>query len=295
MVTNLIPLYAIGVFLGFTISQTGMTRRFWRAGQLKPGEFTYGLETKIFYDPYWFTKLLVSGIGASVTFTVMIVFIITKFTSGAWFIVMLIPSLVWVFFHIHRHYKETAAKLKLDHVPTFAYQPVIFDPAIHKELAIYFCDSWSKLGEMVMEAILRRGLPAQIIHINVNDKRAATFKQHSQEIAEHNHWEEGIIQMVESPFRDLHASVSEVLGSLRKRYPETYFEVYIGALRVNFPYGWLHMSTDRFLRDAMIEVDNVALNVKQINLDSLPLPAGFKVTFEHATDYHHEETEGQPQ
>src|SRR5689334_20523245 len=123
VVTNLIPLYAIGVFLGFTISQSGMARRFWRAGHVKPGEFTYGLETKIFYDPRWILKLAISGLGACVTFVVMIVFIITKFTSGAWFIVLLIPALVWIFFQIHRHYKETAARLKLVDVPIFEHKP----------------------------------------------------------------------------------------------------------------------------------------------------------------------------
>ena len=91
-----------------------MPRRFWRAGQLKPGEFTYGLETKITYDPHWMLKIAISGLGAVVTFIVMIVFIITKFSHGAWFIVLLIPALVWVVFRIHRHYKETAARLKLD-------------------------------------------------------------------------------------------------------------------------------------------------------------------------------------
>src|SRR5262249_29294537 len=151
---------------GFTISQTGMTRRFWRAGRLKPGEFTYGLETKITYDKHWLIKLLVSGTGAVVTFIVMIVFIITKFTSGAWFIVLLIPFLVWVFFQINKHYKETAARLKLDETPTFDHKPLVFDPAntSQKELAIYFCDTWSKLAVRVVAAMLKRGLPVKIIH-----------------------------------------------------------------------------------------------------------------------------------
>ena len=152
-VTNLIPLYAIGVFLGFTISQAGMMRRFWRAGHLKPGEFTYGLETKIEYDPNWIIKFLISAVGSLVTFIVMLVFIVTKFTSGAWFIVLLIPLLVWIFFGIHRHYKETAAKLKLEEVPTFKHQPVVFDPEEHSELGIYFCDTWSKLAVSVVGAI----------------------------------------------------------------------------------------------------------------------------------------------
>jgi amino acid transporter len=285
VVTNLIPLYAIGVFLGFTISQTGMARRFWRAGRLKPGEFTWGLETKITYDPRWLPKMVISAFGALVTFTVMIVFIITKFTSGAWFICLLIPCLVWIFFQIHRHYKETAARLRLDDTPVFAQRPIKFDPRVHKELAIYFCDTWSKLTVHVINAILRRGLPMRIMHINVDPKRAESFRKHSNEIIERNNWDDDTIQIVEEPYRDLYKCVSSILQDLRRRYPDVYFQVYIGALRTHFPYSLLHMATDRFLRDALMEVDDVALNVKQIDLDVLPLPPGFKVTFEHVADH----------
>ncbi len=286
VVTNLIPLYAIGVFLGFTISQAGMTRRFWRAGRLKPGEFTYGLETKIVYDPHWLAKLVISGVGASVTFIVMLVFIITKFTSGAWAIVIMIPVLVWVFFQIHRHYKETAAKLKLDATPVFTRQPIVFDPAQHDELAIYFCDTWSKLAVAVVEAIMRRGLPMKIIHVNVDPKRAEAFVERCKAISERNGWDESITEVIEDQYRDLYHTVSNILVDLREEYPNVYFEIYIGALRTRFPYNLLHMSTDKFLRDALMEeAEDVALNVKLIDLDKLPLPAGFKVTFEHATDH----------
>jgi len=293
IVTNLIPLYAIGVFLGFTISQTGMARRFWRAGHVKPGEFTYGLETKIFYDPRWMLKLAISGLGAFVTFVVMIVFIITKFTSGAWFIRLLIPTLVWVFFQIHKHYKETAARLRLDATPVFDRQPVVFQPETDTELAIYFCDSWSKLGVKVVNAILKRGLPIKIIHVNVDAKRAEIFAKRSKEITELNHWPEGVIEMVEDPYRDLYHSVAETLDTMRARYPKAYFDIYIGAIRTHFPFNLLHMSTDRFLRDALMESDDIALSIKQIDLDVLPLPEGFKITFEHATEHHHEEEEAQ--
>jgi amino acid transporter len=298
VVTNLIPLYAIGVFLGFTISQAGMTRRFWRAGKLKPGEFTYGLETKINYDPHWKIKLAVSGVGATVTFVVMLVFIITKFTSGAWFIVLLIPCLVWVFFQIHKHYKQTAARLHLDETPVFDRKPVVFDPAIHKELAIYFCDTWSKLSVTVVESILKRGLPVKIIHVDVDERRARAFAKRCQEIVELNGWDEGITEVVEDPYRDLYHSVASILSDLRTRYPDVYFEIYIGALRTHFPFNLLHMSTDRFLRDALMEADDVALSIKQIDVDSLPLPLGFKVTFEHATEHHdqeHDEVNQQPE
>jgi hypothetical protein len=82
--------------------------------------------------------------------------------------------------------------------------------------------------------------------------------------------------------------------SASAKYPGVYFEIYIGALRTHFPFSVLHMSTDRFLRDALVEVEDVALNVKHIDLDMLPLPEDFKVTFEHATDHHFDEEANHP-
>ena len=294
LVTNLIPLYAIGVFLGFTISQTGMARRFWRAGHVKPGEFTWGLETKIFYDPHWILKLTVSGIGAVITFIVMLVFIVTKFADGAWAIVILIPALVWIFFQIHRHYKETAARLKLQEIPVFELQPIAFDPTKHQEIAIFLCDTWSQLSVKVVNAILRRHVPLKIIHIDVDPKRTQAFLTRSEEISQHNGWNNGIVQVIEEPYRDLYQSVDKILTNIHREYPGVYVHVYIGALRTRFPFNLLHMSTDRFLRDALLESDDVSLNIKQINLDALPLPKGFKVTFEHATDHHSDDEEHVP-
>ncbi len=294
VVTNLIPLYAIGVFLGFTISQSGMVRRFWRSGQLKAGEFAWGLETKIVYDPNWKIKLATSVVGAISTFVVMIVFIVTKFTSGAWFIVLLIPTLVWIFFRIHKHYKETAARLRLDETPIFDQKPVIFNPAIHNDVAIYFCDTWSKLSVTVVESILKRGLPMKIIHIDVDPKRGKAFAKRAHEIIELNDWDEGTMQIIEDQYRDLYSSVATILEDMREKYPDVHFDVYIGALRTRFPFSLLHMSTDRFLRDAMMEVDDAALNIKQLDIDHLPLPPGFKVTFEHVADHHDENGDPHP-
>ena len=109
--TALIPLYAIGVFLSFTISQTGMVVHLRHIGKLKPGEVVQGLETNLEYDAHWRTKIVISAVGAFFTFIVMLVFAITKFASGAWFVVLLIPFLVMIFFRIHRHYKEVAHAL----------------------------------------------------------------------------------------------------------------------------------------------------------------------------------------
>jgi amino acid transporter len=113
-VTRLIPLYAIGVFLSFTLSQAGMARRWWKSGHLKPGEEMVEPGSTIVHDNHWKAKMMVNGFGAVCTCVVMFVFAITKFHDGAWIIVLLIPILVAIFFSIHHHYKKVAKRLSLD-------------------------------------------------------------------------------------------------------------------------------------------------------------------------------------
>lgn len=113
-VTRLIPLYAIGVFLSFTLSQTGMARRWWKSGHLRPGERVVEPGSVNFYDPHWNIKMVINGFGAVLTFIVMWVFAITKFQDGAWIIVIVIPTLIVIFLAIHRHYRNLAKKLTLE-------------------------------------------------------------------------------------------------------------------------------------------------------------------------------------
>ena len=107
-VTALIPLYAIGVFLSFTLSQGGMARRWWKIGPLKPGEEVKEAGSTLHHDPGWRSKMVVNGFGAVCTVIVMFIFAITKFRDGAWIIMMIMPSLVFIFFRIHHHYRTGA-------------------------------------------------------------------------------------------------------------------------------------------------------------------------------------------
>ena len=113
-VTLLIPLYAIGVFLSFTLSQTGMARRWWKIGRLKEGEEIREPGSTLRYDQGWRVKLLINGFGALCTAIVMFVFAITKFREGAWIVLILLPLLVALFSIIHNHYKDLAKRLSLD-------------------------------------------------------------------------------------------------------------------------------------------------------------------------------------
>jgi len=129
-VTRLIPLYAIGVFMSFTLSQSGMARRWWKIGKLKPGEEIQEAASRLHYEPTWKTKMLINGFGAICTAFVMVIFAVTKFTTGAWVVIIIIPSLVLLFSLINRHYRELAKRLSLEHfgVPPLVHRSRVILP-----------------------------------------------------------------------------------------------------------------------------------------------------------------------
>lgn len=113
-VTLLIPLYAIGVFLSFTLSQTGMALRWRKIGRLKEGDEVMEPGSVLRYDKNWRLKMLINGFGGLCTFIVMLIFAVTKFSEGAWIVLIIIPLLVRMFFTVHAHYKDLASRLTLD-------------------------------------------------------------------------------------------------------------------------------------------------------------------------------------
>jgi len=115
-VTRLIPLYAIGVFLSFTLAQTGMAKRWRRVGKLDPQKTTsaHDHDHGLHYEKSWLPKMISNGFGAVCTFIVMCVFAVTKFKDGAWVVLILTPMLIGLFAFIRRHYNSVASGLSLD-------------------------------------------------------------------------------------------------------------------------------------------------------------------------------------
>jgi len=113
-VTRLIPLYAIGVFLSFSLAQFGMARRWWKSGKLQPGEEIVEAGSTIRYESNWRMKMFSNGFGALCTTIVLFIFAITKFQDGAWVVLILIPVLVVIFQMINRHYQGLANRLSLE-------------------------------------------------------------------------------------------------------------------------------------------------------------------------------------
>lgn len=107
----MLPLYAIGVMISFCLSQTGMFRLMGRIAHLKPGESIRTAVTTIHYENGVLWKRAVNALGASITFIVFNILVITKFREGAWIVVLLIPAIVGIFHTINRHYQRVAAAL----------------------------------------------------------------------------------------------------------------------------------------------------------------------------------------
>jgi len=96
----LIPLFAIGAFLAFTLSQAGMVVHWWRDR-----------------DRRWWFKALINGLGALATGIALIIVAISKFAEGAWITILIIPSMVVIFYRIRSHYRKVSAELSLRGLP----------------------------------------------------------------------------------------------------------------------------------------------------------------------------------
>lgn len=107
----MLPLYALGVMLSFSISQAGMFHLMSRIAHLKPGESIHTDVTQIHYESNARWKRGLNALGALVTFIVFLILAATKFREGAWIVAVLIPVLVFLFYAVDRHYKRVATAL----------------------------------------------------------------------------------------------------------------------------------------------------------------------------------------
>jgi amino acid transporter len=138
---RLIPLYAVGAFLAFTLSQSGMVMH-WRKNR----------------GPHWVKSALVNGLGAVVTGITVFVVLIAKFTEGAWITVIFIPFLIFFFRRVRRHYHSVAVAT---HCPT----PI--DTMSRKEapIAVVPIDRWNSLSKQALEFAAR--ISTEIIAVHV--------------------------------------------------------------------------------------------------------------------------------
>ncbi|MBE3039180.1 MAG: APC family permease [Chloroflexi bacterium] len=247
-VTGLIPLYAIGVFLSFTLSQAGMARRWWKAGHLKPGTEVREPGSTLIHDEGWQHKMVINGIGSISTCVVAVVFAATKFKDGAWIVIVLIPALIMVFIAIHRHYKRLAGQLSLDN-----YTPLGRPERVRVIMPI------SGVHRGTLQALrYARQLSDDItaVHISIDVKDTARVQDKWE------HWGDGIrLVILDSPYRLFLEPLLEYIDKVdAARQPDEVITIIVPQF---IPKHWwatfLHTRTAEALRRVLLNRKNIVV------------------------------------
>jgi amino acid transporter len=173
-VNALVPLYTIGVFLAFTLSQSGLVRRWWRLR-----------------NPGWRLSMLINSFGAAVTGTVLVVVAVTKFQLGAWMVLLMIPLLVALLYGIHRHYQTVQDALVLS--GTEPRIPVLAAPVVIVPIA--------RLDRAAMQALaFARSVSPSVKAVHISTSRASgdEFRRRWERLGS-----DIDLDVLESPFRSL--------------------------------------------------------------------------------------------
>ncbi|RPJ18756.1 MAG: APC family permease, partial [Chloroflexi bacterium] len=186
-VTALIPLWAVGVFLSFTLSQAGMARHWWRNQRLAKRQMNDQRSIHR-YDPGWRWKLAINSLGAITTAIVTLIFAITKFADGAWIIVLLLPIIVISFYAVHRHYVSLAHDLSLEYYgqppPSRRHRVIMPVSAIHQ-------------GTLeALDYALSLSPDVTVVHISIDAEQTEKLRY------KWSLWGKGVrLVVIESPYR----------------------------------------------------------------------------------------------
>ncbi len=247
--SRLIPLYAVGVFLSFTLSQTGMVRHWMKAGrELKKasgGEPTTISKEELKDARHWRKSIAVNGLGAIATLIVLIVLIITKFIHGAWIVVVLIPLLVALFRAIRRHYMDVATQLTtegLEHLRPIRHEVIVPISGIHR--GVVRALEYAK-------AIARDRVTA--LYINVDEEATQKLREKWSE------WGQGVeLVVIASPYRSLVGPLVRYVERRLALHPD---DVVTVVLPEFVPAKWwhhlLHNQSSLLLKGALLFKRNV--------------------------------------
>ena len=233
---RLIPLYAVGAFLAFTLSQSGMVVHWFK---------TRG--------PRWVHGMLVNGLGAFVTGITVVIVLVAKFTQGAWITVIFIPFVIVVFRRVRRHYHNVSVAIRCS-------DPV--EPATGNvsPIAVVPIDRWSRVSKQALEFASR--ISDEIIAIHVEPEG------HSELL--HDDWERYVVQpfqeagvappkltILPSPFRMVIVPIVQYVLQLSKKHPQRRIVLVIPQLVEDHWYEYfLHNQRGRLLAWALLAQGN---------------------------------------
>jgi amino acid transporter len=186
-VARLIPLFTIGVFVGFTLSQLGMVRHWQRARGKR-----------------WRLRALLNGTGAVITFVAVLVFLGSKFLEGAWVVVLAVPALMYLFSHTERYYESVASQLKLGRTPP--------PPRRHESVVIVPSASLSALTERAISAALSLGETVIAVAVAGDEEEGAGVRRAWEE------WKCSVpVEVIVDPHRSLVRSVLRYVESIEDK------------------------------------------------------------------------------
>jgi hypothetical protein len=230
-VDRLIPLYAFGVFLSFTLSQGGMVVHWLRKR-----------------EQGWKQSLVINAIGAGTTAVVAFIVGMTKFTEGAWIAMLGIALLAVLLWSIYRHYTGVHRKLAVPPGAIFRAEP-------HRQAMVVPVDE-------INQAVLRTVAYARTLSPNVTAIHVTDDVELGQELK--RQWEAAVLDvpivLINSPYRSFVAPVLSYIDALDKADPGQYVTVVLPEYRSLLPWQrWLHNQSARRLRNAVVERPNTVI------------------------------------
>jgi hypothetical protein len=225
----LIPLYAVGVFVCFTLSQAGMVVHWFKVR-----------------DPGWQWRAALNGLGAAATGIVSIIQVWTKFTTGAWIVVLIIPALVFMLLAIHGHYVKFAEAIKFD-------GRSVIQPLRHVVVVPINGISKATAGALVYATTISTDVRA--VYVEVDPKSTEAVRR------EWEQWDIGVdLVVVPSPYRSIIRPLVKYVDELRC---DTVGELVSVVVPEIVPKHWwehlLHNKTALYIRTAFLFRPNVVV------------------------------------
>jgi amino acid transporter len=206
---KLIPLFAVGAFLAFTLSQAGMVAHWLKIG---------GRGAKI--------AAVVNGIGAIGTAITLIVVLVAKFIDGAWVTVALLAGIVFVFFWVHRHYRLVARQLT-------THEPLNLKD-LNPPLIVVLVRGWSRITRKALRVAMQMSTDVYALHIAFDEIRLRDLEDEWVKFVAEPCQEAKVrvpkLVIVPSPYRRLYGPLLEFIGDLDKSLPGRQIAIVIPEL-----------------------------------------------------------------
>ena len=195
---RLIPLYAVGAFLAFTLSQSGMVRHWWKNR-----------------GPHWRRKVFVNGLGGSVTGITVVVVLFAKFLQGAWITLLFIPFTIVIFVLVRRHYHSVR-------VLTACKDPVDVAGLSQPPIAVIVIDRWSTITRQGIEFAARLSPEVIALHVSLaeyNEVLREEWERYVEQPFRAAGKEPPQLHALPSPYRFVIVPIVQFILDLSKKHP----------------------------------------------------------------------------